>query len=389
MDESPSGTKDDWSEATSRAVIPVAALERFWTEHPEVSARGSRQVELALWQWVRIEGRSPGTHALPSRAVEAMWRALRRDEADWEAFRDSLGIELDSGLDGSTRWVPDAGSESMSATRSDAFADELPFAGDPMLFTVDSVAGFAEPASDPTEPDPAPTPDAYDVYEPAESGPAPVRGPPARDTSAWDRLSGIAAAVAELAPAGPSVRGDGLRAVLRERRERGSRSLLDGWAVLAANTSMPPGLDARLAEQFPEVGAEGVDLVWDAFLQWLRIEGRNYPTAHAMPARSVEALLSMLRSDPSAWNQLREAWPVNLDHLFADPPGPWMPGDALEPLRATWRDTFNEEPPKSRTPLLFRVDAEVGITGARTYQTVCKQTVCAPPTPVICLHYLG
>ena len=62
MDESPSGTKDDWSEATSRAVIPVAALERFWTEHPEVSARGSRQVELALWQWVRIEGRSPGTH---------------------------------------------------------------------------------------------------------------------------------------------------------------------------------------------------------------------------------------------------------------------------------------------------------------------------------------
>ena len=46
------------------------------------------------------------------------------------------------------------------------------------------------------------------------------------------------------------------------------------------------------------------DLVWDAFLQWLRIEGRNYPTAHAMPARSVEALLSMLRSDPSAWNQL-------------------------------------------------------------------------------------
>jgi len=70
MDESPSGTKDDWSEATSRAVIPVAALERFWTEHPEVSARGSRRVELALWQWVRIEGRSPGTHALPSRAVE-------------------------------------------------------------------------------------------------------------------------------------------------------------------------------------------------------------------------------------------------------------------------------------------------------------------------------
>ena len=132
--------------------------------------------------------------------------------------------------------------------------------------------------------------------------------------------------------------------------------------------------------------AEGVDLVWDAFLQWLRIEGRNYPTAHAMPASSVEALLSMLRSDPGAWNQLREAWPVNLDHLFADPPGLWMPGDASEPLRATWSDAFNEEPPKSRTPLLFRVDADVAITEARTYQAFCKQADCAPPGPVICLH---
>ena len=348
----------------------------------------SRRVEQALWQWVRIEGRSPGTHALPSRAVEALWRTLRRDEGDWEAFRDSLGIELDAGLDESTRWIPDEDSESMRATRSDAFADELPFAGDPMLFTVDGVSGFAEPASDSPGQDPAPSPDAYEIYEPGETAPAPVRGPPAWDISAWDRLSGIEAAVARLAPAGPSVRGDGLRAVLRERRERGSRSLLDGWAVLAANTSIPPGLDARFAEQFPEVGADGVDRVWAGFLQWLRIEGRNYPTAHAMPARSVQALLSMLQSDQDAWNQLREAWPVNLDHLFADPPGLWMPGDALAPLRATWSDAYNEEPPKSLTPLLFRVDADVAITEARTYQPVCKQSICAPPTQVICLHCL-
>ena len=209
----------------------------------------------------------------------------------------------------------------MRATRSDAFADELPFAGDAMLFTVDGVSGFAEPASDPPEQDP-PSPDAYDFYEAGETAPVPVRGPPAWDTGAWDRLSGIEAAVARLAPAGPSVRVDGLRAVLRERRERGSRSLLDGWAVLAANTSLPPAVAARFAEHFPAVGAGGVALVWQAFLQWLRIEGRNYPTAHAMPARSVDALLSMLRSDQSAWNQLRETWPVNLDPPLRRPSRP-------------------------------------------------------------------
>ena len=63
-----------------------------------------------------------------------------------------------------------------------------------------------------------------------------------------------------------------------------------------------------------------------------------------------------------------------------------MPGDALDPLRATWSDTFNEEPAKSRAPALFRIDADVAITDARTYQAFCKQTDCAPPAPVICLH---
>lgn len=92
--ESPSGIEDDWSEATVRAVIPDGAVERFRTGHPEVSAKGSRRVERALLQWVRIEGRSPGTHELPSRAVEALWRSLRGDEVDWEIFRDSLGLEL-------------------------------------------------------------------------------------------------------------------------------------------------------------------------------------------------------------------------------------------------------------------------------------------------------
>lgn len=71
------------------------------------SRRGASRVKTGVLQWVRIEGCSPGTHELPSRAVEALWSSLRSDEGDWEAFRDSPAIDLDAGLDALTRWVPD------------------------------------------------------------------------------------------------------------------------------------------------------------------------------------------------------------------------------------------------------------------------------------------
>jgi len=380
----PAGIQDEWSEATSRVVIPESVLERFRTEHPEVSAKGSHRVVEAFLQWVRVEGRSPGTHELPSFAVEEFWRSLRRDDDDWEVFCDSLRIEVDAGLDGVTHWVPDDDSEAMRVTWSEAFDDEVPLTGYPTLFIVDREVGITDPMVDLPDADAAPSPTTFDIYEPARTDPGPVSGSPAWD--APSSPSGVEAAVAGLAPHLPSWRVDGLRAVLRERRERRRRSLLDGWAVLTANTTMPPGIAARFAEQFPEVNADGVALVWDAFLQWLRIRGRTYPTRHAMPARSVGALLRLLRSDQNAWNHLRVAWPVNLDHLFADPPGLWMPGEALEPLRATWSDAFNEEPPKSGTPLLFRVDTDLGITDARTYQGFCKGEPCAPSQGVICLH---
>jgi hypothetical protein len=141
----PAGIQDDWSGATSRCVLPEGALARFRTEHPEVSTTGARRVEEALLQWVRIEGRRPGTHDLPSRAVEALWKSLRQDESAWETFRDSLGIELHADLDAVTHWVPDDDSEPMRATWSDAFDDEVPFAGCPTLFIVDGEVGIADP----------------------------------------------------------------------------------------------------------------------------------------------------------------------------------------------------------------------------------------------------
>ena len=178
------GIEDAWSDATSNAVIPEGAVERFRTEHPEVSAKGTRRVQQALLQWVRIEGRSPGTHKLPSRAVEALWRALRLNERDWETFCNSLDMKLDAGLAVLTHWVPDDDSEPMRATWSDTFDDEVPFTGHPTLFIVDGEVGIADPAAtDLPDPDPAPSPGTFDIYEPAE--PDPAREPPAGDARPW------------------------------------------------------------------------------------------------------------------------------------------------------------------------------------------------------------
>ena len=177
----PAGIQDDWSEATSRTVIPEGALERFRSEHPEVSAKGARRVVEALLQWVRVEGRSPGTHELPSYAVEEFWSSLRRDEGDWEVFCDSLGIELDAGLDELTHWVPDDDSEPMRATWSEAFDDEVPLTGYPTLFTVDGEVGIDNPMINLSDSDMSPSADTCDIHEPAKPGPGPVPGPPAWD----------------------------------------------------------------------------------------------------------------------------------------------------------------------------------------------------------------
>lgn len=192
--ETPDGIQDDWSEATSRAVIPYAARDRFRSAHPAVSMKGTRRVEEGLLQWVRIEGRSPGTHELPSQAVEALWRCLRSDEDDWAVFRDSLGIELDAGLDAVTRWIPDDDSELMRATWSDAFDDELPLTGYPTLFILDEEVGFADEATaegardpdDPSEQDVPPSPVTFEIYEPAKTDPEPVPERPIWENPSWN-----------------------------------------------------------------------------------------------------------------------------------------------------------------------------------------------------------
>lgn len=278
----------------------------------------------------------------------------------------------------------------MRATWSDAFDDELPVAGFPALFIVDGEVGIAEVTINRREQVTAASPDAFDLYEPAEPTAEPVRGPPAPQPR-WqappvESPAQVEATVARLAPPTPSLRADGLRAVLSEQRQRRRRSLLDGWAVLTANTTMPLTVAEHFTEKFPEVDTGRVTLVWDAFLQWLRIQGRKYPTQHAMPAHSVEMVLRMLRADRNAWNGVRKQWPVNLDHLFVNLGRLWTPGDALAPLQATWSDAFYDEPPKSKTPLLFHVDADIGIRDARTYQAFCKRNNCEPPEGVICLH---
>jgi hypothetical protein len=233
---SPAGVQDDWSDATARAVIPAGAVERFRSEHPEVSAKGARRVEQALLQWVRIEGRNAGTHALPSRAVEALWRSLRGEESDWETFRSSLGMQLDAGLDALTHWVPDDDSEPMRATWSDAFEDEVPLTGYPTLFIVDGEVGIVDPAIDLPDPDPARSPGTFDIYEPAMTDSGPVRGPPARD-----------APLGAVSREGPTEQGS------EERVRDLERLCLKHWLYLMlASLSDAPSSDA--ASGFIEAG---------------------------------------------------------------------------------------------------------------------------------------
>ena len=64
---------------------------------------------------------------------------------------------------------------------SDAFDDELPFAGFPALFIVDGEVGIAKVAIDPQEQDTSPSPDTFDLYEPAEATADPYVDPRLRN----------------------------------------------------------------------------------------------------------------------------------------------------------------------------------------------------------------
>lgn len=132
---------------------------------------------------------------------------------------------------------------------------------------------------------------------------------------------------------------------------------------------------------------EHLDLVGEALLQWVRIEGRMLPDtfAHALPSRAVQGLWLELKADPEEWAAFAAQFPADLGHLASDS-GYWMPGEPIALLRATWTDAFADERPDGTTPLLFLVDAATGTSGGRSYQGYCTKHPCRTPPGHLFLH---
>jgi hypothetical protein len=362
----PDPIKDRWSEATEGVAIPSGAVLRFLDEHPEVRAKDVAHVEKALLQWVRIEGRTPESHELPSLAVERLWAALRVDHADWSRFCSALVVQLPERLDEQTRWVLDEDSDQMRATFSDGIDDERPFVDIPILFLVDARIGIKardrlEPASSeddssPEEPPPLQPPEP--ILRPAPATVASVADRGSAQHRVWSRVRHFG----RPAPTG----------------------LQDGWYVVMERATVPAGALARFNRENPEVAPEHIPLVRDGLLQWLRIEGRAYPTRHPLPSRAVDALWRAVRADDADWARFRDSFQADLDHVLDRGPVMWDPATDPGILHVTWSDSFNEEPPRSRTPLLFRVDEAVGILRGLHYQGYCAAG--EPPGERICLH---
>ena len=117
-----------------------------------------------------------------------------------------------------------------------------------------------------------------------------------------------------------------------------------------ARTSRHPAV-RRLGRAHPEVPDEHLDLVGEALLQWVRIEGRVLPDtlAHALPSRAAQGMWQELRADPDDWAAFAGQFPADLGHLPSNP-ACWMPGEPIALLRATWTDAFTDERPDGTTP---------------------------------------
>lgn len=136
--------QDQWSAAAARAYVPADAFQRLAYSHPELGDEHLHLVGDALLQWVRIEGRMlPATfaHALPSRAVEALWLALRADLDGWASFAASFPEDLGHLASNPGFWMPPESLVPLRASWTDAFTDERPVGTTPLLFCVDAAIG--------------------------------------------------------------------------------------------------------------------------------------------------------------------------------------------------------------------------------------------------------
>jgi hypothetical protein len=177
--------------------------------------------------------------------------------------------------------------------------------------------------------------------------------------------------------------------VLRNWLSLRRQPLEDQWSRAATPVILPEWLGAQFLRDHPTVADNQLALVQFAFLQWVRIEGRN-PGGHTIPSRAVLDMFALLRGDDKQWTAFCQALPLG-DHLLTAPRewDVWNAADRHDAraLRATWSDAMLDEYRTDNLPTLFWVDEVCCLPGAAQVHPTCVDSPCRSEPPVVCLHF--
>jgi hypothetical protein len=163
---------------------------------------------------------------------------------------------------------------------------------------------------------------------------------------------------------------------------------IDGWTDLTDQMSPPAGLLEQLCAQHPEISADRAPLAWEAYLQWIRVRGRNSSRlSMCQPSLAIDELGIVIAAD----TQMQDEIPDQVNLIFRIPV---RDPSSRAHLEVTLREAYVDELPVARLPLLFCVDESIGITEGRLYRGDCVTGDCVvqseagdgPEPGRTCLH---
>ena len=167
----------------------------------------------------------------------------------------------------------------------------------------------------------------------------------------------------------------------------GRRGAVARAAAVDAHTIGEAVLD-RFRVAHPEVAAEDVPLVVAATRQWFRVLGSRPGGEPAMPSRAVTGLWAAMVADDETWASFC-AGALGDTPVHREPPDAGEDAGAADLARTLAAARRDEPDAASGLPLLFRVDAAVGILNARRYLADCGGGgQCHPSPGVQCLVHL-
>lgn len=141
---------------------------------------------------------------------------------------------------------------------------------------------------------------------------------------------------------------------------------------------LPPSLRAQLATQYPDWSAAQRQAVERGLQQFFRICTHAPAQFNAMPSKAVDAAWHAFILDTRAYQRYcRQAFGQLLHHTPAEAlPAGQAPARLRQGLRRTWlgacRDEGLNPRQPDRLPLLFALDAELGIAGGYRYVPDCR-----------------